>query len=78
MKVLVACEESQRVCCAFREKPEKGWENQQFTKDGRYGGFGGTWGVHDGKWRRYGDPEVAKERSKTFPGIAQAMADQWG
>ena len=31
----------------------------------------------DGKWLRYGDPRVAKERSKTFPGIARAMAEQW-
>lgn len=38
MKVLVACEESQTVCKAFR----------------------------------------AKARSKTSPGIAAAMAEQWG
>lgn len=38
MRILVACEESQTVCKAFR----------------------------------------AKERSKTFPGIAAAMAEQWG
>lgn len=38
MKVLIACEESQTVCKAFR----------------------------------------AKNRSKTFPGIAKAMAEQWG
>lgn len=38
MKVLIACEESQEVCKAFR----------------------------------------AKTRSKTFPGIAKAMAEQWG
>lgn len=61
------------------EKPEGGWENQQITKDGRYGGYGGKWGCKaDGKWLRYGDPRVAKERSKTFPGIARAMAEQWG
>lgn len=61
------------------EKPLTGWENQQITQDGRYGGFGGKWGCKvDGRWLRYGDPRVAKERSKTFPGIAQAMADQWG
>ena len=60
------------------EKPPGGWENQQFTKDGRYGGYGGKWGMKvDGKWLRYGDPRVAKERSKTFPGIARAMAEQW-
>lgn len=60
------------------QKPKDGWENQQITKDGRYGGFGGKWGCKkDGKWLRYGDPEVKKERSKTFPGIARAMAEQW-
>ena len=31
-----------------------------------------------GKWLRYSDPAVAKLRSKTFPGIAAAMASQWG
>lgn len=41
MKILVACEESQAVCKAFRAR----------------------------------DPKI---RSKTFPGIAEAMADQWG
>lgn len=61
------------------QKPENGWENQQITKDGRYGGFGGKWGYkQNGKWLRYNNPEVAKERSKTFPGIARAMAEQWG
>lgn len=61
------------------QKPENGWENQQITKDGRYGGYGGKWGCNqDGKWYRYGDPEVSRIRSKTFHGIASAMADQWG
>lgn len=46
------------------EKPEKGWINQSITPDGRYGGFKNFNG--------------AKERSKTFPGIAEAMAEQWG
>lgn len=27
---------------------------------------------------RFSKEERAKIRSKTFPGIAQAMADQWG
>lgn len=36
MKILIACEESQTVCKAFRE------------------------------------------RAKTFPGVAEAMAEQWG
>lgn len=47
------------------ERPAQGWENQSFTKDGRYGGFNG----------KFND---AKTRSKTFPGIAKAMAEQWG
>ena len=46
------------------EKPEKGWINQSFTHDGRYGGFKNFNG--------------SKERSKTFLGIAKAMAEQWG
>jgi hypothetical protein len=33
----------------------------------------------DGKvWRMPPSPERAKLRSKTYPGIAKAMADQWG
>lgn len=31
-----------------------------------------------GKILRWNDPRTAKIRSKTFPGIAKAMADQWG
>lgn len=46
------------------EKPAEGWLNQSITPDGRYGGFKNFNG--------------AKERSKTFPGIAEAMAEQWG
>lgn len=46
------------------EKPTSGWENQSFTKDGRYGGFNG----------KFND---SKTRSKTFEGIAKAMATQW-
>lgn len=32
----------------------------------------------NGKILRWNDPRTAKARSKTFPGIAKAMADQWG
>lgn len=31
----------------------------------------------NGKIISYNDPRTAKARSKTFPGIAKAMADQW-
>lgn len=32
----------------------------------------------NGKILRWNDPRTAKIRSKTFPGIAKAMAEQWG
>ena len=32
----------------------------------------------NGKILRWNDPRTAKIRSKTFPGIARAMAEQWG
>ena len=47
------------------EKPENGWVNQSFTADGRYGGFASNF-------------QGSKERSKTFEGVAKAMAEQWG
>lgn len=31
-----------------------------------------------GKILRFNDPRTARERSKTFPGIAKAMTEQWG
>lgn len=34
--------------------------------------------TNKGKWLRFNDPELARLRSKTFPGIAKAMAEQWG
>lgn len=37
-----------------------------------------NWVKKDGKILRWNDPETAKIRSKTFPGIAKAMAEQWG
>lgn len=48
---------------------------------GKSGGYSGnSWVVRDenGKILPYNDARVAKARSKTFEGIAQAMADQWG
>lgn len=32
----------------------------------------------NGKILRWNDPQTAKARSKTYPGIANAMAEQWG
>lgn len=48
---------------------------------GKSGGYSGpSWLVKDenGKILSYKDPRVAKARSKTYPGIAKAMAEQWG
>lgn len=56
-------------------KPETGWENQSFTKAGKYGGFVNR--DESGKIVAWNDPRTAKIRSKTFPGIAKAMAEQW-
>lgn len=48
---------------------------------GKSGGYSGpSWVVKDenGKVLSYKDPRVSRERSKTYPGIAAAMAEQWG
>lgn len=46
------------------DRPPNGWVNQSFTASGRYGGFAGNF-------------NDAITRSKTFPGVAKAMAEQW-
>ena len=51
-------------------------ENQQVSPDGKLLGF--MTKDDSGKIMRYNDPETAKIRSKTFPSIAKAMAEQWG
>lgn len=47
------------------KRPDTGWVNQSFTPDGRYGRFNAKF-------------QGSTERSKTFPGVAKAMAEQWG
>lgn len=48
----------------------------------KYGGYSVNAGADaarkNGKILSWNDPETAKIRSKTFPGIAKAMAEQWG
>ncbi len=47
---------------------------------GKSGGYSGpSWYVTDenGKILSWKDPRTAKARSKTYPGIAKAMAEQW-
>jgi site-specific DNA-cytosine methylase len=56
------------------EKPEGGWKNQHFT-NGRYSSFVNY--DEQGKVLAWNDPRTAKIRSKTYPGIAKAMAEQW-
>jgi hypothetical protein len=54
---------------------------ENIHSNGKSGGYSGnSWVVRDeyGKILPYGDPKVSRARSKTFPGIAAAMADQWG
>ena len=55
---------------------EKRGENQQVSADGKLLGF--MTKDSNGKIMRYNVPETAKIRSKTFLGIARAMAEQWG
>ena len=62
-------------------KPTNIVEPELIHSKGKSGGYSGaSWIVRDenGKILSYRDPRVAKARSKTFPGIANAMADQWG
>lgn len=62
-------------------KPENIVEFEVHHSKGKSGGYSGpSWLVRDesGKILPYSDPRVAKERSKTYPGIARAMAEQWG
>ena len=49
-------------------------------KNGKVKRFGKGFGeaTLDGKILAWNDPETKKLRSKTFEGIAKAMADQWG
>lgn len=55
-------------------------EPERIHSKGRTGGYSGpSWYVKDenGKILSWRDPRTAKERSKTYPGIAKAIAEQW-
>jgi len=50
----------------------------EFSKSGYSIGASSAYAVDEkGKRIAWSDPRTAKARSKTFPGIAKAMADQW-
>jgi len=56
-------------------------EFEKIHSKGKSGGYSGkSWYVTDenGKILSWSDPRTAKERSKTYEGIAKAMAEQWG
>ena len=104
MRVLVACEESQEVCKAFRALGHEAYscdiqpctgghpewqclwlkglpflQPTQIVESHEPYVNGGCKDAH-GNYRRFQgrkerDP---KTRAKTFPGIAKAMAEQWG
>lgn len=61
-------------------KPTKIVEPERIHSKGKSGGYSGaSWYVKDenGKILPWTDPRTAKARSKTYQGIADAMADQW-
>ena len=55
-------------------------EPERIHSKGKTGGYSGnSWYVKDenGKILSWNDPRTAEARSKTFPGIAKAIAEQW-
>lgn len=56
-------------------------EPERIHSKGKSGGYSGpSWYVTDenGKILSWKDPRTALARSKTYPGIAEAIAEQWG
>ena len=62
-------------------RPTQIVEPERIHSKGKKGGFSGpSWYAvdEDGKILAWNDPRTTKIRSKTYQGIADAMADQWG
>ena len=62
-------------------QPTKIVEPERIHSNGKSGGYSGnSWYVKDenGKILGWNDPRTAKARSKTYKGIAEAIAEQWG
>ena len=72
MKVLIACEESQEVCKAFRARGNEAYSCDLIEPSGSYSHKHGE--QHKGMFTT----DRAKNRAKTFPGVAKAMSEQWG
>ena len=59
--------------------PTKIVSTGKIDKNGHSYGASAAYAVDEnGKILSWSDKRTAKQRSKTFPGIAQAMAEQWG
>lgn len=93
MNVLVACEESQRVAMSFRDKGHYAFSCDVLPCSGGHPALESTNVVepvatwcpsgsyshkHGGQYKGMFTTDRAKNRAKTFPGVAKAMADQWG
>lgn len=99
MRVLVACEESQEVCKAFRALGHEAYSCDIEPCSGGHPEWhlrcdalellkiqleptdivDSECGCHEaGTWFMKGGKDRQKNRAKTFPGLAKAMAQQWG
>lgn len=56
-------------------EPEGGWNNKHVSAGGKYTGFVDY--DENGKVLSWNDPRTAAIRSKTYPGIAKAIAEQY-
>ena len=56
-------------------EPEGGWNNKHVSAGGKYTGFVDY--DENGKILAWNDPRTATIRSKTYPGIAKAIAEQY-
>ena len=81
MNVLIACEESQEVCKAFRAKGHQAFSCDILDCSGGHPEWHikeNVLNIFDEYMVRGFEGDRARHRSKTFTGIAKAMADQWG
>lgn len=78
MNVLIACEEPQTVCKAFRAKGHNAFSCDIIKPTATFCPSGSYSKKHNDKHRGMFTTDRARQRSKTFEGIAAAMAEQWG
>lgn len=78
MKILVACEESQTICKAFRARGHEAYSADIVEPVATWCPSGSYSQKHGEQYKGMFTKDRAKNRSKTFEGIAEAMAEQWG